>query len=91
MTQPPVQLDYARGYPRRPSPIWRRLQSAACILGASWLIWFVIAFVTFDPREFEQDSYLCFVVAVPGTACGLIGSMIVLLVLPEQRRHRRTS
>ena len=91
MTQPPVQLDYAHSSSRRPSPVWRRVGVMACCFGASWLTWLVIGFAAYDPIEQDLDSLLTAAVAVPGTLCGLILSMVILLVIPEQRRHTRGS
>ena len=75
------RLNYASARSRGPSAARDHLLLGVGCFGASWLVWLVIALATFDPFDDSLGPWVGFVVAVPGTVCGLVVWVIALLVM----------
>ena len=63
------------------------LTVAGCFT-ASWLVWLVIGFVTYDPFDDDLAPWLASIAVIFGTPCGAILSLVALAVIELHLRFR---
>ena len=88
MNQAPVKLDYAHSRSPQRSRVGWHLLVEACCFAASWLAWLLIGCETHDPFDDELSSWLAFMVAIPGTMCGVILSIAAIVFMPQRAPTR---